>query len=133
MSNLWRDLGAPWSILHTLILFTMFSEFRFPKKKTELLLVCTVGPIACINVGLYLLLGSERIGQIFILTCILPTAMLVFPLVKYRDGRFFFTFFAVCTVSTLITGFTHLLNFCLTPESNFVMGVTRLLAFPAVE
>ena len=133
MTSIWRDLGTPWSILHTLFLFTMFSEFRFPKKKTALLLVCAIGPVACINVGLYLLLGSERIGQIFILTCILPAAMLGFPLVKYRDGRFFFTFLAVCTVSTLITGFTHILNFHLTPESNIVMGLTRLLAYPAVE
>ena len=133
MSALLRDLGAPWSILHTLFLFTMLSEFRFPKKKTALLLVCAIGPVACINVGLYLLFGSERIGQIFILTCILPAAMLGFPLVKYRDGRFFFTFLAVCTVSTLITGFTHILNFHLTPESNIVMGLTRLLAYPAVE
>ena len=133
MTTILRDLGAPWSILHTLILFTMFSEFRFPKKKTALLLVSTVGPVACINVGLYLLLGSERIGQIFILTCILPAAMLALPLVKYRDGRYFFTLLAVCTVSTLITGFTHILNFYLTPNSNIVMGVTRLLAYPAVE
>lgn len=133
MTAILKDLGAPWSILHTLVLFTMFSEFRYPKKKTALLLVSTIGPVACINVGLYLLLGSERIGQIFIFTCILPAAMLAFPLVKYRDGRYFFTFLAVCTVSTLITGFTHILNFYLTPESNIVMGVTRLLAYPAVE
>ena len=133
MTALLKDLGAPWSILHTLLLFTMFTEFRYPKKKTALWLVCTIGPVACINVGLYLLLGSERISQIFILTCILPAAMLAFPFVKYRDGRYFFTFLAVCTVSTLITGFTHILNFYLTPNSNIVMGVTRLLAYPAVE
>ena len=133
MTALLKDLGAPWSILHTLLLFTMFTEFRYPKKKTALWLVCTIGPVACINVGLYLLLGSERISQIFILTCILPAAMLAFPFVKYRDGRYFFTFLAVCTVSTLITGFTHILNFYLTPNCNIVMGVTRLLAYPTVE
>ena len=133
MTSFWKDVTAPWTILHALILFTMFSEFRCPKKKTALLILSTIGPVACINVGLYLLLGSERIGQIFILTCILPTALLGLPLVKYRDGRYFFTLFAVCTVSTLITGFTHILNFYLTPDSNIVMGATRLLAYPAVE
>ena len=133
MTSIWRDLGAPWSIFHTLLLFTMFSKFRYSKKKTAILLVSTIGPLACFNVGLYLLLGSERISQIFILTCILPAALLAFPLAKYRDGRYFFTLLAVCTVSTLITGFTHILNFYITPESNLVMGVTRLLAYPAVE
>lgn len=133
MTSLWRDLGAPWQILHTLILFSMFSEFRYPKQKTALRLACTVGPVACVNVGLYLLLGSERIGQVFVLTFIFPAFLLGLPLVKYRDGRYVFTFLAVCTISTLVTGFTHILNFFLTPQSNLAMGVSRLLAYPALE
>lgn len=133
MSNLLRDLGAPWVLLNALILLTIFTEFRYSKKTTALWLTCLLGPIGAINIELYLLFGSERIGQLLLLTCVVPAAMAAFPFVKYRDGRYFFTFFAVCTVSTLITGFTHILNFYLTPESNVVMGVTRLLAYPAVE
>ena len=133
MSDLLRDLGAPWVLLNALVLLTIFTEFRYSKKTTALWLTCLLVPIGAINVGLYLLFGSERIGQLLLLTCVVPAAMAAFPFVKYRDGRYFFTFFAVCTVSTLITGFTHILNFYLTPESNVAMGVTRLLAYPAVE
>ena len=133
MTTIWRDLTAPLCIIHTLVLFTIFNEFRYPRKKTALWLTCLVGPIACINVGLYLLLGSERIGQLAILTCVIPSMLVELPLAKYRDGRYFFTFLAVCTVSTLIIGITHILDFYLPGERYIFMFVSRFLAYPAVE
>ena len=133
MTTIWKDLTAPLCIAHTLVLFTIFNEFRYPKKKTALWLTCLVGPIACINVGLYLLLGSERIGQLAILTCVIPGMLVEVPLAKYRDGRYFFTFLAVCTVSTLIIGVTHILDFYLPGERFIFMFVSRFLAYPAVE
>lgn len=133
MTTIWRDLTAPLCIIHTLVLFTIFSEFRYSKKKTALYLTCFVGPIAFINVGLYLLLGSERIGQLAILTCVIPSMLIEFPLAKYRDGRYFFTFLATCTVSTLIIGITHILDFYLPGNRYIFMFVSRFLAYPAVE
>ncbi len=133
MTTIWRDLTAPLCIVHTLVLITIFNEFRYLKKKTALWLTCLVGPIACINVGLYLLLGSERIGQLAILTCVIPSMLAEFPLAKYRDGRYFFTFIAVCTVSTLIIGVTHILDFYLPGNRYIFMFASRFLAYPAVE
>lgn len=73
-----RDISVLWSLFHILILFVLLYRSRYQQKKTIILTIAFMGPLALLQVAGLLIYGSELMGQVFILTCTLPSLILVY-------------------------------------------------------
>lgn len=133
MSEILRLTSAVWSLLHILLLFLFFYQPRYPKKKVAIISCATMIPLIALNAVLLGVLGQNTYGKLILLLLVLPSFVFFFILAKHRDFRFIFTFCLVDTISAEIVLLSMILNRYFTPESNIVMFIIRLLAFPIVE
>lgn len=120
-------------MIHTLVPFLLLFESRYPKKKTMAISLATMLPLIAVNTVLAFVLPVDTIGTAMLLTLSLPSLIVFWILAKNRDGRFFFTFCLVDTVSLEIIYITHTLNLYITPNSNVFMFVVRLVIYPLIE
>lgn len=128
-----RDISIIWSLLHVLILFSFLFSSRFSRKKTTILTLLFMGPLAAINTFLYLWLGPEQMGQSLLLTCTAPSLIFFLFLAKQRDGRFFFSFCLADTVSYWIICVTAILDHYVFGNRYIFMFIVRMAAFPILE
>lgn len=128
-----RDLSVLWSLLHTLIIFTIFCRPKYTVKKTVILTFLFMLPLLIYNFLFFLHFGPLKTGQMILLNCSLPSMMFFYFLSSYKDGRFFFTFCFVDTLAIEIIYVTHLLNYYLPGDHYLVMFILRLIAFPLME
>ena len=131
--TLLRDISVVWATLNILASFLIFFEYRLSVKKTALLMLCFMLPVTAFQVWYLLCVGPAKMAQNIFLTMALPCVAFYFPLAKYRDGRFFYSFFLACDVNAAITVVTYLLDYYLPGDCYAVMLVSRLIAFPLVE
>ena len=128
-----RDLSILWCLVHVLVIFMFLFESRFSKKKTRILTLCIMGPIALFNTWFFVRFGPEATGQAMLLILTLPSFIFFWVLAKHRDGRFLFTFCLADTISLEIIYLTNLLDFFLPYNHYIVMFLIRLAAFPLLE
>ena len=128
-----RDLSMLWSLFHILILFIMLYRSRYGRRKTIFLTVITMGPLIMINMAIFILGGAEALGQVFILTCTLPSLIVFWILSLDKKGRFFFTFCLADTIALWIIAVTNLMDFYFGGGQFVLMFFGRLLLFPLVE
>lgn len=128
-----RDLSVLWSLSHILILFMLLYRSRYPKKKTIILTVAFMGPLALLNVAGLVIYGTEFMGKVFLLTCTLPSLLFFWFMSQDKKGRFFFTFCLADTVSYWIIALTNLADFYLGGGRYVLMLIGRLVLFPFVE
>lgn len=131
--TLLRDLTGPWSFVHSIILLFIFSEFRWPLRRVLIATLYVIGPVITIALYIYWRFGSEVGGQAYLVVCLLPSACFFWIMSKYRDGRYFFTFFLSHSLFAEIIMLTNLLDFYLPGDRFVVMFVTRYAAYPLVE
>ena len=93
-----KDFSVLWSLLHTLLLFLLLFESRYPRRKTLILSLSTMVPLILVNTVIFVMVGAERYITLLLFTCSLPSLIFFWFLAKHRDGRFFFTF---CMVDSL--------------------------------
>lgn len=127
-----KDFSILWSLLHTLFLFLLLFESRYPKKKTLLLSLATMVPLIIANTIIFIIVGSERYVMFMLLTCSLPSMVFFWLLAKNRDGRFFFTFCMVDSLVLEIIYITNILDFYLGNTYIFLF-VARILCIPLLE
>ena len=128
--TVFKLLSAPYSIIFHILMFFMLNEYRYPRKKAALMTAFLNVPIIILTVMMYLLLGSERGGQLAILFYILPQIAVSFFLSRYRDGRVFSTYFFVSGIFIFIIQISNLIDYY-SPYSNYViMFLVRFIAFP---
>lgn len=125
-----RNFSVIWSLLHTLVLFLMLFEPRYPKRKTFVVTISTMIPLILLNLVLAYLVGYENFGMVMLLTLSLPSCIIFWILSKYRAGRFFFTFCIVDTTVLEIVYLTNILNHFLTPNSYLFLFFARLVIYP---
>lgn len=131
--ELLKNLSVMWSLLHTLVIFLFLFEPRYSKKRTTTITLATMIPLILVNMLLFIFLGLENYGTLMLLTLSLPSCVVFWFLSKYRAGRFFFTFCMVDTTVLEIVYLSNILNHYLTPDTNIVMFVIRLFAYPLLE
>jgi len=131
--TVFRDLSVLWSLFHVLILFMLMYRSRYGKRKTFFLTGITMGPLVLLNVAGVIILGTEIMGKIFILTCTLPSLLFFWFVSKDKKWRFFFTFCLTDTVAMWILILTNVLDFYFGGEWHILLFVSRLLLFPLVE
>ena len=127
-----KDISVIWSLLHGLIMFFFLFEPKYSSKKTFSLTAMTIGPLAAVNVILFIIMGFEKYGTLMLLTLSLPSCIVFYFLSKYKDGRFFFTFCMVDTVVLEILYVTNIFNHYLTPDTYITMFVIRLVSYPLI-
>ena len=128
-----REVSILWCLFHILILFMLLYRSRFSRKTTILLTVLCMTPVGLANVaGLYLL-GVERMGKLFYLTCTIPSLVFYYLMSKDRKGRFLFTFCVADTVAYWIIIVTNLLDYYAGGGRCILMFIGRLILFPLVE
>ena len=128
-----REFSILWSLAHTLVMFILLFESRYPKKKTIIITLATMIPLIIANAILSFNMDAEQMGTTLLLTLSLPSLVVFWILAKNRDGRFFFTFCLVDTVVLEIIYITQILNFYVTPNSNVFMFAVRLVIYPLIE
>ena len=128
-----REFSILWSLAHTLVMFILLFESRYPKKKTMIITLATMIPLIIANSILAFNIDAEQMGTILLLTLSLPSLVVFWILAKNRDGRFFFTFCLVDTAVLEIIYITQILNFYITPNSNVFMFAVRLVIYPLIE
>lgn len=128
-----KDISAMWSLIHTLVMFMILFEPRYPKRKTIMLTLLAMGPLMVFNFLLFVFLGFDKVGTLMLLTLSLPSCLFFWFISKYRDGRFLFTFCMVDTIVLEILYITNILNHYLTPDTYLVLFFIRLVAYPLIE
>ena len=128
-----KDISVIWSLIHTLVMFLLLFESRYPRKKTITITLAAMMPLLVVNFLLFVILGIENYGTLMLLTLSLPSCIFFWFISKYRDGRFFFTFCVVDTTVLEILYITNILNHYLTPDTYVFMFVVRMLAYPLIE
>lgn len=131
--TVFRDLSVLWSLFHVLILFMLLYRSRYGKRKTFFLTGITMGPLILLNVAGVIILGTEIMGKVFILTCTLPSLLFFWFVSKDKRGRFFFTFCLTDTVALWILVLTNVLDFYFGGNRYILMFTGRLFLFPLVE
>lgn len=128
-----REISLLWSMMHTLVMFILLFESRYPKKKTMIITLVTMLPLIAANTVLAFVLPADKMAIAMLLTLSLPSLVVFWILAKNRDGRFFFTFCLVDTVVLEIIYITQILNYYITPKSYIFMFVVRLAVYPVME
>ena len=131
--TLLRDLSVLWSLFHILILFMLLYRSRYSRKKTILLTGITMGALIVLNMVGLIIYGAETMGQVFILTCTLPSLLVFWLISRDRNGRFFFTFCLADTVALWIIVVTNVVDFYFGGQQYILMFIGRLLLFPLAE
>ena len=128
-----REISILWSMIHTLVMFILLFESRYPKRKTIVITLASMIPLIAINTVLAFVLDADTMGTVMLLTLSLPSLIVFWFLAKHRDGRFLFTFCLVDTVVLEIIYLTNILNFFITPDTYVFMFTVRLLIYPLLE
>lgn len=126
-----KDISILWSLLHTLVMFSLLFESRYPRKKAIFLTLSTMLPLLIANFLLYLLADNLKY-MVLLATCVLPSLIFFWFIAKYRDGRFLFTFCLSDTIWLEVMYITNILDFYLGNQYIF-MFVSRLLAYPLLD
>lgn len=125
-----RNISILWTLLFTLIIFMLLFKTRYPKKKANTITLATMLPLILVNFVLALVLDADTYGTLLLVTLSLPSLIVFWIMAKHRDGRFFFTFCLVDTVSLEILYITQIINYYTTPDTYIVIFVLRLIAYP---
>ena len=125
-STVLRELSVFWSLLH-------IYRSKYSKKKTLVLTGIFMGPLVFLNVIGLTILGNEKMGQMFVLTCTIPSLFFFYLISKDQKWRFLFTFCLADTVAYWVMIVTNLLDYYLGKEQCVLMLISRLLLFPLIE
>lgn len=126
-----KDISIIWSLIHTLIMFLVIFDSRFPGKKTVTLSLTAMIPLIIINLLLMAFLGSEKFMKIMLLTLSLPSLIFFWFLSKHHDGRFLFTFCMIDTLAMELLSITMLIDSHI--PGYWFMFFSRLIIFPLIE
>ncbi|MBE6560005.1 MAG: GHKL domain-containing protein [Ruminococcaceae bacterium] len=128
-----RDISIVLVSVHSLILFIILFESRYPEKKTLSLITAAMLPLLAVNLGLFAVLGAERMGTLVLLSCSLPSMIFLWFLAKHRGGRFFFTFCLSDTLILEIMYLTNILTRWVPGDDDLFLFLSRLIAYPLLE
>lgn len=128
--TIYYTLSAPYAILFHVAMFFVLNEYRCPRKRAALLTFLLNAPILALTIAAYLMLGSERGGQLAVFFYILPQMAVSFFLSRYRDGRVFSTYFFVAGIFIFIIQISNLIDHYVPWDNHIMMFLVRLIAYP---
>ncbi|MBR5535216.1 MAG: sensor histidine kinase [Clostridia bacterium] len=133
MTEILRNASLVWSLVHCVILFMLLFKSRFSVKKTIILTSAVTAPLIIINLLILVFFGLEKLTQLMIFTCIIPSFIFFFIISENRGFRFVFTFCLVDTICYEVIVLTGMLDMWLKVPYCIVMASLRLIMFPLLE
>ena len=130
-TTVFNVLSAPYSIIFHIAMFFTLNEYRFPRKKAALLTALLNAPVLALTIVMYLILGSEKGGQLAIFFYIIPQLFVSFYLSLYRDFRVISAYFFVSGIFVFIIQISNLIDYYSSLDDFIVMFVLRIVLFPA--
>lgn len=127
-----RDLSIIWVMFHLLFLFILLYRSKYPRKKTFFLTSIFMGPLIVLNMIGVVLLGTERMGQLLVLTCTFPSLIFFYLISEDQKWRFLFTFCFADTAVYWVMIVTNLLDYYFGGQY-ILMLVSRLILLPVME
>ncbi len=125
-----RDISVIYSLVFVVILFLVFFESRYSKKKTIIATAVFMGIWLLAHAFLLMYLGPFGMTKIIVVTGTIPSFIFFWIMSKYRDGRLVFTFCFCDTISAEVLAITNLIDFYLFGETFISMLILRLIVFP---
>lgn len=114
-------------------MFMFLYESRFSRFKTNVITCIFMGPLVSLSMAAVLILGMEKMGQLLLVFCVLPSFIFFFVMAKNRDSRFVFTFCLTDTLLLEVAFITNLLDTAIGLGNNIVLFLGRLILFPVLE
>lgn len=133
LSEIFRIGSLIWSMVHALVIFMLLFKSRYSVRKTWMLVTVFMCPLLLTNVGLLLLLGTEKIAKLIFFTAVIPSLLFFFIIAKHRNARFVFTFCLADTFAMAVIILTSLLDQLLFGGYCIAMMILRLIMFPVME
>ena len=127
-----RDISLVYGSAHSLILFLIFFQSRYSRKKFLSFSLLLMIPLMIINFFLLFKLGFEQMGTLILFTCSLPSLIFFWFMAKHRGGRFIFTFCLADTITLELIYLTSILDYYL-GNTYLFMFISRLLIYPILE
>ena len=130
--TVYNVFSAPYAIAFHIAMFFVLNEYRCARKKAAVMTALYNAPILALTLIMYLLLGSERGGQLAVVFYILPQLAVSFFLSRYRDGRVISTYFFVSGIFIFIIQISNLVDYYSTADNHIVMFLLRMTLYPIV-
>jgi len=127
--TLLRDFSQFWSLFYGAIIFFLLFRSKYPARRTCLTILAIAAVLLPAGFAMLAVFGWERVVEVTLLTCTIPSLILFYLLSEYRDGRFFFTFCLSDTCCIWMMQLTGLLG-RLCGGTYMVLFLSRLLLFP---
>ncbi len=132
-NTLLRDISLYWCLIHLALIFVMLFRSRYSRKKTLILIGAGIGTLMLLNgIGLTVL-GRDRMGKLFLLTCSLPSLIYFWLLSRDRNGKFLLTFCLTDTVCLWVLAVTNLMDTYFGGGRCLLMLISRLILLPLIE
>ncbi len=128
-----RDISLFWSMAHVTVIFLMLFRSKYEKRKTVILTTACLAVLMIVNAVGLIILGVEKMGQLVLFTCSIPSFIFFYVLSRDKNMSYLFTFCIADTVCWWILSITNLLDYYLGGEMFILMFVLRLIAFPLIE
>ena len=128
--TIFKALTAPYAIIFHIAIFFALNEFRYSRKRAAFLTILLNIPILLVTVSIYILLGSESGGQFALLFYIIPQTVVYLVISRYRDGRFFSTYFFTSGINIFIIQISNLIDYYSPCDNNIVMFLIRVVLYP---
>ncbi len=128
-----RDLSLFWSMVHVTVIFLMLFRSKYEKRKTVILSTACIGVLMALNMAGLIVLGTEIMGKLLLVTCSIPSFIFFWFLSRDRNSSYLFTFCLADTLCLWILGATNLLDHFLGGGQYILMFALRLILFPLVE
>jgi hypothetical protein len=122
-----QDISLLWALLHTLVLFLLLLEPRYSVKKTRIICIATMLPLLVVYAIITITMDTKSLGLPLAVLFSLPSLILFWIFAKNRDGRFFFTFCLVDTITLEIVYLTQILNSFISPHTHLFLFISRLI------
>ena len=130
--TIFSALTAPYVIIFHIAIFFFLNEFRYPTRKAAILTVVLNIPVLISTIVIYGLFGSERGGQYALFFCVIPQVIIFYMISRYRDGRFFSTYFFSSGINIFIVQITNLIDYYSPYDNHIVMFILRLILYPPI-
>jgi len=132
-NGLLRDLSIYWSLFHVALIFVMLFRSCYDREKTLILAGLGIGILMLLNGIGVAVLGHNRMGRLFLLTCSLPSLIYFWILSRDKNGKFLLTFCLADTSCVWVLAATNLLDTFLGGGQYVLMFISRLILFPLLE
>ena len=125
-------LGAVAGLIFEVFAMAELMEFRIKEKEAYIASAVFSVFYIVLVLFIYLRFGSTIGGQLYLFYGAVPLIIFFYLISYYRDGRLFFSFFAIQIILTSVITLTNLVDSFFPTKAHLVHSLSRLVLFPLI-